>query len=163
MNWFDILLVLPLLVGLVRGLMRGFVTEVVAILVVILGVLGAQGWAPAFAKWMVKQFAWQAEVCDIVAYVLIFLAIAIVLAIIARMLSKLLKAIHLGWANRLFGGILGIGKYAILVLIAVFVMEKTDKSFHWIKKSEAVKTSIVYPYAVEAVHYAEDAFKKMEH
>ena len=163
MNWFDVLLLLPLLVGLVRGLMRGFVTEVVAILVVILGVLGARWWAPTFAKWMTKQFAWQAEVCDVVAYVLIFLGIAIVLAIIARLLSKFLKAIHLGWVNRLFGGVFGIAKYAIIVLIAVFAMEKTDKSFHWIKKSEAVKTSVIYPYAIEAVHYAQDAFKKMEH
>lgn len=159
MNWLDVLLLIPLLIGLVRGLMRGLVTEVIAILVVILGVLGARLFAPPFSTWMHKQFAWQGEVCDVVAYVLIFLSIAIVLAILARLLSKFLKAIHLGWANRLFGGVFGICKYAILVLIVVFAMEKTNKSFHWLDKSKVVKTSIVYPYAVEAVKYAEDALK----
>ena len=159
MNWLDVLLLIPLLIGLVRGLMRGLVTEVIAILVVIIGVLGARSFAPPFSTWMHKQFAWQGEVCDVVAYVLIFLSIAIVLAILARLLSKFLKAIHLGWANRLFGGIFGICKYAILVLIVVFAMEKTNKSFHWLDKSKVVKTSIVYPYAVEAVKYAEDALK----
>ena len=159
MNWLDVLLLLPLLVGLVRGMMRGLVTEVIAILVVIIGVLGARLFAPPFSTWMHKQFAWQGEVCDVVAYVLIFLSIAIVLAILARLLSKFLKAIHLGWANRLFGGVFGICKYAILVLIVVFAMEKTNKSFHWLDKSKVVKTSIVYPYAVEAVKYAEDALK----
>lgn len=159
MNWLDVLLLIPLLIGLVRGLMRGLVTEVIAILVVIIGVLGARWFAPPFSTWMHKQFAWQGEVCDVVAYVLIFLSIAIVLAILARLLSKFLKAIHLGWANRLFGGIFGICKYAILVLIVVFAMEKTNKSFHWLDKSKVVKTSIVYPYAVEAVKYAEDALK----
>ncbi len=159
MNWLDVLLLIPLLIGLVRGLMRGLVTEVIAILVVIIGVLGARLFAPPFSTWMHKQFAWQGEVCDVVAYVLIFLSIAIVLAILARLLSKFLKAIHLGWANRLFGGIFGICKYAILVLIVVFAMEKTNKSFHWLDKSKVVKTSIVYPYAVEAVKYAEDALK----
>ena len=159
MNWLDVLLLLPLLFGLVRGMMRGLVTEVIAILVVILGVLGARLFAPPFSTWMHKQFAWQGEVCDVVAYVLIFLSIAIVLAILARLLSKFLKAIHLGWANRLFGGVFGICKYAILVLIVVFAMEKTNKSFHWLDKSKVVKTSIVYPYAVEAVKYAEDALK----
>lgn len=159
MNWLDVLLLIPLLIGLVKGLMRGLVTEVIAILVVIIGVLGARLFAPPFSTWMHKQFAWQGEVCDVVAYVLIFLSIAIVLAILARLLSKFLKAIHLGWANRLFGGIFGICKYAILVLIVVFAMEKTNKSFHWLDKSKVVKTSIVYPYAVEAVKYAEDALK----
>ncbi len=159
MNWLDVLLLIPLLIGLVRGLMRGLVTEVIAILVVIIGVLGARLFAPPFSTWMHKQFAWQGEVCDVVAYVLIFLSIAIVLAILARLLSKFLKAIHLGWANRLFGGVFGICKYAILVLIVVFAMEKTNKSFHWLDKSKVVKTSIVYPYAVEAVKYAEDALK----
>lgn len=159
MNWLDVLLLIPLLIGLVRGLMRGLVTEVIAILVVIIGVLGARLFAPPFSTWMHKQFAWQGEVCDVVAYVLIFLSIAIVLAILARLLSKFLKAIHLGWANRLFGGIFGICKYAILVLIVVFAMEKTNKSFHWLDKSKVVKTSIVYPYTVEAVKYAEDALK----
>jgi len=159
MNWLDVLLLIPLLIGLVRGLMRGLVTEVIAILVVIIGVLGARSFAPPFSTWMHKQFAWQGEVCDVVAYVLIFLSIAIVLAILARLLSKFLKAIHLGWANRLFGGVFGICKYAILVLIVVFAMEKTNKSFHWLDKSKVVKTSIVYPYAVEAVKYAEDALK----
>ena len=159
MNWLDVLLLIPLLIGLVRGLMRGLVTEVIAILVVILGVLGARLFAPPFSTWMHKQFAWQGEVCDVVAYVLIFLSIAIVLAILARLLSKFLKAIHLGWANRLFGGVFGICKYAILVLIVVFAMEKTNKSFHWLDKSKVVKTSLVYPYAVEAVKYAEDALK----
>lgn len=159
MNWLDVLLLIPLLIGLVRGLMRGLVTEVIAILVVIIGVLGARLFAPPFSTWMHKQFAWQGEVCDVVAYALIFLSIAIVLAILARLLSKFLKAIHLGWANRLFGGVFGICKYAILVLIVVFAMEKTNKSFHWLDKSKVVKTSIVYPYAVEAVKYAEDALK----
>jgi len=159
MNWLDVLLLIPLLIGLVRGLMRGLVTEVIAILVVIIGVLGARLFAPPFSTWMHKQFAWQGEVCDVVAYVLIFLSIAIVLAILAKLLSKFLKAIHLGWANRLFGGVFGICKYAILVLIVVFAMEKTNKSFHWLDKSKVVKTSIVYPYAVEAVKYAEDALK----
>ena len=74
MNWLDIILVLPLLVGLVRGLMRGFISEVIAILVVILGVLGARYTAPDFSAWLLTQFAWPQGVCDVVAYTLIFLA-----------------------------------------------------------------------------------------
>jgi len=151
-NWLDILLVLPLVVGLVRGLMRGFISEIIALVVVILGVLGAKLWAKPFSAWLLAQFAWPQGVCDVVAYTLVFLGIAIVLSIIARILNKFLRAINLGWANRLIGGVFGLCKYGLLVLIAVFVMDRTNESFHWIDNAPIVRTSIVYPQMVQATH-----------
>ena len=152
MNWLDVLLVLPLVVGLVRGLMRGLISEIIAIVVVILGVLGAKLWAPPCSAWLLAQFAWPQGVCDVVAYALLFLAIAIVLSILGRLLSKFLRAIHLGWANRLFGGVFGLAKFGILVLIVVFVMDRTNQSFHWLDEAPVVKTSVIYPQMVKATN-----------
>ena len=151
MNWLDVLIVLPLLFGLVRGLMRGLVSEVIAIIVVVLGALGSRLWASSFSAWLLRQFAWPTEVCDVVAYILLFLAIAIALSILAKLLHKFLRAIHLGWANRLLGGIFGLCKYGILVLIIVFAMDRTNAYFHWLDKSPVVKTSILYPQAVKMI------------
>jgi len=150
MNWLDVLLLLPLVFGLIRGLMRGFISEVIAIVVVILGVVGARIGAPTLSDILLRSFAWPQEVCNIVAYMVVFLAIAIILSIVAKLLYRFLRAIHLGWANKLLGGVFGLAKYAILVLIAVFVMDRTDKSFHWLENSPVVKTSIIYPYMVKA-------------
>lgn len=149
MNWLDVLLLLPLLVGLVRGLMRGLVSEIIAIAVVILGALGSRIWAPPFSTWLLQQFAWPKQVCDIVAYALLFLAIAIVLSIAAHWMTKLLRAIHLGWANRLGGAVFGVAKYGLLILIAVFVMDRSNQAYHWLDESPIVKSSIVYPKMVQ--------------
>lgn len=153
MNWLDVLIVLPLLFGIVRGVMRGLVSEIIAIVVVIFGVLCARFWAPPFSEMLIAQFAWPKGVCDVVAYTLLFLAVAIVLSILARLLNKLLKAIHLGWINRLFGGLCGFVKYAIIVLIVIFAMDKTNETFHWLDESPVVKSSVVYPQAVKATHW----------
>jgi len=150
MNWLDVLLVLPLLFGLIRGLMRGLISEIIAIVVVILGVLGARFGAPTFSGWLLSQFAWPQGVCDVVAYILLFLAIAIVLAIVAKLLNKFMKAIHLGWANRLAGGLFGTAKYALIVLVVVFAMDRTNDAFHWLDEAPVVNESIVYPYMVQA-------------
>ena len=147
-NWLDILIVLPLVFGLVRGIMRGFITEIIGFVVVILGVVGSRMLAPQFSAWLLRQFAWPSEVCDIVAYMLLFLVIAVVLSIIAKLLNKLLHAVHLGWINRLLGGLVGLLKYAVIVLLAVFVTDTANRHFHWLDKSETVQTSVVYPYAV---------------
>ena len=87
MNWLDVLIVLPVLVGLVRGLMRGFISEIIAFVVVILGVLGARLIAPPFSAGLLSLFDWPEPVCDVVAYTLVFLFIAIGLAIAAKLLK----------------------------------------------------------------------------
>ena len=151
MNWLDVILLLPLLIGLVRGLMRGLVSEVIAIAVVILGILGSRMWNQPFATWLLKQFAWPGQVCNVVSYVLIFLAIAIVLSIAAHWLNKLIRAIHLSWANRLGGALFGVAKYGLLVLLAVFIMDRTNQTYHWLDESPVVKTSVVYPQMVKVL------------
>ena len=130
--------------------MRGLISEIIAIVVVILGVLGARFGAPAFSGWLLSQFAWPQGVCDVVAYILLFLAIAIVLAIVAKLLNKFMKAIHLGWANRLAGGLFGTAKYALIVLVVVFAMDRTNDALHWLDDAPVVNESIVYPYMVQA-------------
>ncbi|MCR5049669.1 MAG: CvpA family protein [Paludibacteraceae bacterium] len=144
MNWLDVLLLLPLLVGLVRGLMRGLISEIIAILVLIFGVLGARYTGPEFSRWLLHQFAWPQAVCDVVAYTLIFLGIAIVLTIIARGLTKFIRAIHLSWANRVFGGIIGLIKYGLAVLIVIFIMDRTNQAYHWLDDWPVARTSVVY-------------------
>lgn len=149
MNWLDVILLLPLLVGLVRGLMRGLVSEIIAILAVILGVLSARLWANPFSEWLQNLFSWTKEACDITAYILIFLATAIVLYFLARLVTKTLKLVQLGWANKVLGGLFGMLKYGIIVLIAVFVLDRTNQSSHWLDDSPIVQSSIVYPRFVQ--------------
>ena len=151
-NWLDVILVLPLVVGLVRGLMRGLISEIIAIVVVILGVLGARFGAPPFSAWLLTQFAWPQGVCDVVAYTMLFLGIAILLSILARLLTKFMRKIHLGWANRLAGGLFGIAKYGLFVLIVVFVMDRTNDAFHWLDGAQVVSDSVIYPLMVKATH-----------
>lgn len=151
-NWLDVILVLPLVVGLVRGLMRGLISEIIAIVVVILGVLGARFGAPPFSAWLLTQFAWPQGVCDVVAYTMLFLGIAILLSILTRLLTKFMRKIHLGWANRLAGGLFGIAKYGLIVLIVVFVMDRTNDAFHWLDGAQVVSDSVIYPLMVKATH-----------
>ena len=151
-NWLDVILVLPLVVGLVRGLMRGLISEIITIVVVILGVLGARFGAPPFSAWLLTQFAWPQGVCDVVAYTILFLGIAILLSILARLLTKFMRKIHLGWANRLAGGLFGIAKYGLIVLVVVFIMDRTNDAFHWLDGAQVVNDSVIYPLMVKATH-----------
>ena len=158
MTWLDIVILLPLLIGLVRGTMRGLITEVIAILAVILGFIGAKIWGQTFSTWLLTQFTWPQPVCDAVAYALLFLGIAIALNIAGRLLSKLLKAINLGWINRVLGATFGLLKWAFIVLALVFCVNKLDQQFNFIQP-ELKKQSIIYPEAVKLADKALDYVK----
>ena len=67
MSWLDILILLPLLIGLVRGLMKGLIVEVTSIVAIILGFFGAKWWSAAFASWLMQQFDWSETACIVVA------------------------------------------------------------------------------------------------
>lgn len=158
MTWLDIVILLPLLVGLVRGTMRGLITEIIAIAAVILGFIGAKIWGQTFSAWLLSQFTWPQPVCDAVAYALLFLGIAIALNIAGRLLSKLLKAIKLAWVNRLLGATFGIIKWGLIVLAIVFCVNKLDEQFKFLQP-ELKKQSIIYPEAVKLADKALDYVK----
>ena len=158
MTWLDIVILLPLLVGLVRGTMRGLITEIIAIAAVILGFIGAKIWGQLFSAWLLSQFTWPQPVCDAVAYALLFLGIAIALNFAGRLLSKLLKAIKLAWVNRLLGATFGLLKWGLIVLAIVFCVNKLDQQFNFLQP-ELKKQSIIYPEAVKLADKALDYVK----
>ena len=143
MSWLDIIILLPLLIGLVRGLMKGLIGEVFSIAAVILGLIGAKMWSAQFASWLLLQFEWPEAVCIAIAYALLFLGIALALNIVAHLLAKLFQKISLGWLNRLVGGIFGIAKWGVVIMVIVFGLNKLDTHFQFINK-ELKEQSIVY-------------------
>lgn len=153
MSWLDILILLPLLIGLIRGLMKGLIVEVVSIAAIVLGFLGAKWWSAGFASWLMQQFEWNETACIVVAYALIFAGIALGLNIIARLLSKLFQKIQLGWINRLLGGVFGTAKWGIVIVALVLCVHNLDKQFQFIQP-ELKEKSVVYttltPYAEQA-------------
>ena len=153
MTWLDILILLPLLIGLIRGLMKGLIVEVTSIVAIILGFWGAKWWSAAFASWLMQQFEWSETACIVVAYALLFAGIALALNLVARLLSKLFQKIQLGWLNRLLGGIFGTIKWGIVIVVLVLCLHNMDKQFQFIQP-ELKEKSVVYttltPYAEQA-------------
>lgn len=146
MSWLDIIILLPLLIGLVRGLMKGLVIEITSIVAIILGVLGSRLWGAMFATWLLRQFAWPESVCVVLAYALLFVGISILLHLVAKLLTKLFKKVSLGWLNRLLGGVFGTLKWAIIVLTMVLCVHRLDEQFHFIQ-SDLKEQSIIYMQA----------------
>ena len=153
MSWLDILILLPLLIGLIRGLMKGLIVEVTSIVAIVLGFIGARYLSGFCASWLMQQFAWSETACIVVAYAVLFAGIALALNLIGRLLSKLFQKIKLGWLNRLCGGLFGAAKWAIVIVALVLCVHNLDKQFQFmtpeLKEQSTIYRSIT-PYAEQA-------------
>ena len=158
MSWLDIIILLPLLIGLVRGLMKGLIVEVISIAAIILGVIGAKLWSAAFAAWLILQFEWSETAAIVVSYALLFTGIALALNIFGRLLSKLFQKIQLGWLNRLLGGVFGLAKWGIVMASLVLCLHTLDTQFQFITP-ELKEKSMVY---TNITPYAEKAWKEIK-
>lgn len=143
MSWLDIIILLPLLLGLAMGLKKGLIIELTSVLTIFVSFSCAHLWGATVAVWMMQQFAWTEAVCSVVAYSLIFVLVNLALYLLARLVSKLFKVIKLGWLNRALGGIFGIAKWAVIMLFIVMCVHRLDMQYHFMK-DKLIERSPVY-------------------
>lgn len=123
MTGLDFVVIGILLLSLLLGLWRGLVHEVMALL----------GWPLAFV--LSKLFAGniapllplKQEAARIAgSYVLVFIAVLIVWGVLARLLSKFLKAAGSGWLDSVLGGLFGVLRGVLVVLVLVWMAGLTS-------------------------------------
>lgn len=122
MTEFDFAVMAILLGSLLLGLWRGFIREVLSLL----------GWPIAFllsnmyANSIAKLIPLGQEALRVtVVYALVFVIVLIVWGLLVMLLTKLLKVAGLGWPDRLLGGLFGVLRGGLVVLVLVWLAGTT--------------------------------------
>jgi len=143
MNSLDLFLLIPIAVGFIFGLFKGLVKELASLAAIVLGIYGAKLLAPAVSDILITKFDFSSKTAIPMAYLLLFIAIGIAFLLLAKMLDKLFDSISLGGLNKLFGGIFGGLKYALIISVLLNVFDALDSRFS-ILKSDTKENSIAY-------------------
>ena len=118
MNGLDFVVIGILLLSMLLGLWRGLLYEVLSLLgwplAIILSKLSAAGIAPLIP-------VEQEEIRVTAAYALVFILALIAWAIVARLIAKLLKAIGSDLTDRAMGGVFGVMRGGLVVLVLVWL------------------------------------------
>lgn len=127
MTAFDFAVIVVFLISLLFGLWRGLVYEVLSLL----------GWPLAFV--LSRMFAGdvapmmpgaQEATRMALAYAAVFIVALIVWAVLVWLVSKLVKAVGLGWLDRILGGLFGIVRGGLVVLVLVWLAGLTQIPEH---------------------------------
>ena len=143
MNKLDIILLLPIGLGFVFGLFKGLIKEITSLAAIVLGIYGAKLLAPFVTRLLISSFHFTEKTALPMSYLVLFAGIAIGLLIFAKSLEKIFDYMSLGGLNKLFGGIFGALKYALIVSVFLIFFNAIDSRFS-IMSSETKKNSFAY-------------------
>lgn len=143
MNSFDTVLAIMLGFGLIRGLYKGFFIEISSLASMILGAYVSINFSNYSFGFISARTGWPEATVQIVAFIVTFAIVAVSVFFMAKGLTKLLGIISLGVINRIFGGLLGGVKTALLASLILLIANKakiTEKIF----QKSVLQTSFFY-------------------
>ncbi len=143
MNSLDLYLLIPIALGFIFGLFKGLVKELASLAAIVLGIYGAKLLSPYATGILVKVFDFSPKTAQPLSYLFVFIVIAISLIIVSKMLDKMFESMSLGGLNKLFGGVFGAMKYALIISVLLNVFDAVDSRFS-ILKAETKDNSIAY-------------------
>jgi len=113
MHWIDIIISVALIVPIFTGLMQGLIKAALSLAGIIVGVILASNFYENFAG--VLTFISNEDIANIVAFIIILAVVFIIANVIAFFLRATIKALTLGWVDRVGGAVFGFVMGAILI------------------------------------------------
>ena len=143
MSIIDIILLICFIPALIGGIRKGLINQVVSIISFVLGVWMSFEFATLVGEWLSEYIEASREVLNIVAFALIIIIISIVLGLAGKVIEGIFKIAHIGWMNRVLGGLFSLLKSALIIGLILMAFDSFNTNFHKVPE-EVLAESILY-------------------
>ncbi|MFH2095610.1 MAG: CvpA family protein, partial [Bacteroidota bacterium] len=126
MNYFDIIVLIPVLWFGYKGFTKGLVVEIATLAALLLGIWGGTGFSGVLSRFMTNTLGWTSEYIPVIAFALTFILIVIAVHLVARLVTKLVKAVSLSFLNRIAGALFGAAKVVLLISMLLVMLNQID-------------------------------------
>ena len=152
-NYFDVTIASIVLILGIKGFMNGFIKEVFGLVGLVGGVYFASRLADTAATFIDTNFIHleNPSLLNLIGFLAILIVIWVGATILGSLFSKLTDQSGLGFLNRLFGFIVGGGKYFLIFALIVTALSNVTLVKDNLEKY--VKDSVLYPFLQEAGSY----------
>ena len=142
-NYFDFIIAIFLLWSAYRGFIKGFLIMAASLAALVFGVWGAIRFSHLTAALLLSTFKLQTPYLGLISFALTFVIIVILVHLLSRALDKLVKAVALGFLNRLAGIFFGVLKTAFLISIFLVIINGINNRLPFIP-DEHKENSLLY-------------------
>lgn len=143
LNYFDVVFAILLLWSAYKGISKGFLIMAASLAALVLGVWGAVRFSDVTAGFLTQNFEFEGRYLPLIAFAITFIGIVIGVHLLARALDKLVKAVALGFVNRLAGLLFAMLRTAFLISIILVILNSIDRRVPFIPE-EHKENSLLY-------------------
>ena len=142
MNYIDLVLGIILIIAAIQGFRKGFIVEAASLAALILGIWGAIKFSDWTAGYISKTFNYHPEFLGTLAFLLTFIGIVVLIHILGKILDSTVKAVALGFLNRLAGIIFGVLKTAVILSILLLLFDPVDENVHILPSKQKAESKV---------------------
>src|SRR6185503_1936293 len=128
MNYADIIIIIPLLWGLYKGFSKGLIIEAATLIAFGLATWGGVKFHNFLSVWMHDSLGWTSKYLPVISFAVIFIGVLLIVFGIAKLVQRFVKAVSLGFINKLAGAIFGMLKFGLILSMLIFFVEAINKS-----------------------------------
>ena len=154
MNWFDTAIVIMIGLSCVFGLYRGLIKEVLSLLSWIAALLIARAYSESVSG-MLSNLIESNSVRYAASFAMIFIVVMMLGTFLNFLMSKILSVTGLKFADRLLGGVFGIARGCLIVLVVLFVSRIfMSNGEHW-------QQSIIVPHGLIMIEWVQNFISRV--
>ena len=154
LNWLDIAIVAVIAISCLFGLWRGFIREVFSLVTWVAALIVARVYSSNLAPVFTDTFDGETT-RYVAAFAVLFVATIIVGSLLTHVFSKLLSLAGLKFTDRLLGGVFGVARGGIIVMLLIFMLSGLfSESAAWLE-------SQLIPYGITMIEESRLFFSDM--
>lgn len=143
MNYFDIIIIIPLIWGAYKGFKKGIIIEVASFIALGLGIWGGMKFSSISAKYLSEAFDIAENIMPLISFSATFILIVIVVFTLAKMLQKVVSMVALGFVNKAAGALFGMLKFGLIMSVVINFTNILDAQVSFVD-NDMKSSSILY-------------------
>lgn len=145
MSWIDIVIIVILLWSAYQGFTKGFIIAVASLAALILGILGAIMFSGYTAGILSEKLEMKPDTINLIAFAVTFVLIVITTHLVAFFTDKIVKAVALGFANRIAGILFNLLKTVMIISVILVILARIDEKASFLPGTEIQKSKLYKP------------------
>lgn len=145
MNYLDILIIIPLIIGAWKGFKKGFVIEIFTLMALLIGIYAGINFSDAMADLLREKMNMTSSYLPAIAFTITFLLIGAMVYFAGKLVEKALKLVALSTLNKFAGLVFGAIKMLIFVSASIVILESYDSEGHFISKTLKNDSFLFHP------------------
>lgn len=140
---FDIIFIALLGWALYRGFSKGLIVQAATLAALILGIFGAIRFSDLTSQFLLDNTSLSTEYLPLIAFAITFIGIVVLVHLSAKLVERLIKAVALGFVNRILGAAFNILKFSFIISVVLVVLN-TIHAKHPFLPEDKVEESALY-------------------